>query len=114
MRRFRYPHDMRGNLGIQMGGHRHTGRPSDRCRAEPARNTANAHEIRHDEIAGLLLKCHVQIAGAIEIFADLNRRLKIGGQLCITVEIVIDDRLFDPAEAQPINHLAPHHRLGET
>ena len=53
----------------------------------------------------------LQIARTIEIFADLNRRLQFGGELRITIEIVVDDRLLDPVQAKIVDHVAALQRL---
>ena len=49
--------------------------PAMAAALQPAGYAADAHEIRHDEIARLALQRPVQLAGAIEVLADLDRRL---------------------------------------
>ena len=41
----------------------------------------------------------VQVARAVEVLADLDRRLQVGGEPRIAVEIVVDHRLLDPGQA---------------
>jgi len=38
----------------------------------------------------------VELARTIKILADLDRRLQLSGQLREAVQVVVDDRLFDP------------------
>ena len=47
----------------------------------------------------------MQIAGTIEILSDLDRCVQFGCQLRISVEIVVNDRLFDPREPFVIDHV---------
>ena len=48
------------------------------------------------------LRCKrlVEVAGTVEILADLDRRLELGGKLRVAVEIVVDDRLLDPGQPE--------------
>ena len=55
----------------------------------------------------------VQLARPVEVLADLQRRLQLGGEPGVAVEIVVDDRLLDPVEAQVVDHVAAVQRLGE-
>ena len=61
----------------------------------------------------LLLQRLVQLARAVEVLADLDRRLQLGGELGIAVEIVVDDRLLDPGEAKIVDRVAALQGLGE-
>ena len=72
----------------------------DRRGPQPAGDAADAHEVRHHEVAGLDLQRRVQLARAVEVLADLDRRLQLGGEPRIAVEIVVDDRLLDPGQAR--------------
>jgi hypothetical protein len=88
-------HDMRADLWIEMRRYRNARRAGDRRRPQKTRHAADAHEIGHDEVAGLLLQREVNVARAIEIFAYLDRRLQFGGEPSAAVEIVVEDRLLD-------------------
>ena len=45
------PHHVRGDFRIEMGRHRDAGSASDRRRTQPAGDAADAHEVRHHQIA---------------------------------------------------------------
>jgi hypothetical protein len=79
----------------------------------PARHAADPHEIRHDVIAGFHLQGGVERARPVEILADLERCLQVGGQSCVALEVVIDDGLLDPGEAEIIDRVTPFERLAE-
>jgi hypothetical protein len=38
----------------------------------------------------------VQVAGSIEVLADLDGSFEISGKPGIAIEVVVDDRLFNP------------------
>ena len=57
------------------------GMPAAPAIAAALRNPADAHEIGHDGVAGLLLQRDVNVARAVDIFADLDRRLQFDGVL---------------------------------
>ena len=96
-----------------MGRHRNAGGARDRRGAQPAGDAADAHEVGHHEIAGFSLQRRMQIARAVEILADLDRRLQFRRKLRIAVEIVVDDRLLDPGETQIVDHVTALERVGE-
>ena len=73
--------------------HGHAGGARDGSGAQPAGDTADAHDVRHHEVAGFLLERDMNVAWPIEILADLNRGLQLGGELRVSVEVVVDDRL---------------------
>ena len=98
---------MGADFGIEMRRHRDTGRAGDGRRAHPSGDAADAHEIRHDIVAGLRAQRPVQIARPVEILADLQGRFEFPGELGAAVEIVVDDRFFQPGEAQIVEHVAP-------
>ena len=52
-------------------------------------------------------------ARPVEILADLDRRLELGGEAGIALEIVVDDRLLDPGEAEIVDRVAPFQCLAE-
>ena len=53
MRRFGNPHNVSGQLAIEMGRNRNARRRSDGSSSLPAGHAADPHEIRRDVIAGL-------------------------------------------------------------
>jgi predicted phage terminase large subunit-like protein len=67
----------------------------DGSRSLPVCDAANPHEIRHDEIADLHLQGGIECARPVEILADLDRRLQLGGQLRAAFEVVVNDRLLE-------------------
>src|ERR1700735_3620215 len=109
----RHAHDMRADLWIEMRRYGNAGRAGDRRRPQKSRHTADAHEIGHDEVAGLFLQREVNVARAVEIFAYLDRRLQFGGEPGAAVEIVVKDRFLDPAQAMIVNHVAAPQGVGE-
>ena len=52
----RHAHDMRADLWIEMRRYGNTCRAGDRRRPQKSRHAADAHQIGHDEVAGLLLQ----------------------------------------------------------
>ena len=46
-------------------------------------------------------------------YADLDRRFQLCGELGIAVEIVVDDRLFDPVEAKIVDGVAALQRFAQ-
>ena len=86
---------MRADLRIEMRRYGNACRASDRRRPQKSRHAADAHEIRHDEVAGLLLQRQVNVARAIEILADLDGRLQFGGEPGAAIEIVVEDWFLD-------------------
>jgi hypothetical protein len=89
-----------------------------RCRGDggrslPACHSADPHEIRHDVIAGLHLQGGVERPRPVEILADLDGRLQIRGQPRVALEVVVDNGLLDPGEAEIIDRVAPFQRLAE-
>jgi hypothetical protein len=73
---------------------------------QPARHAADTHEIRHDQIARLLLQRGVEVAGTVEVLADLKRCFELRGKLGEAVEVVVYDRLLDPGEAVIVDGVA--------
>jgi hypothetical protein len=55
----------------------------------------------------------VQVARAVEILADLQRCAQLGGKLGVAVEIVVDDGLLDPGQAQVVDLVAALQRIGQ-
>jgi len=96
-----------------MGGHRHAGSSGNRRGPHPACHATDAHEIGHDIVARPALNCSLKVTGAIKIFADLDRRLQLPGKLCVTVEVIVNDRLFDPIQAEIVEHMTSLQGLGE-
>src|SRR5215831_7479205 len=76
----RHAHEVRADLRIEMRRYGNSSRTGDRRRPQKSRHAADAHEIRHDEVAGLLLQRQVNVARAVEVFAYLDRRLQFGGE----------------------------------
>jgi len=113
VRRFGDPHHVSGHFGIEMGGDRNTRSTGDGSRSLPACDAANPHEIRHDIIAGFHLQGGVERAWSVEILTELDRRLQIGGQPRVTLEVVLDDGLLDPGEAEIIDRVASFQRLAK-
>src|SRR5215471_21338787 len=56
MGRFSDAHHVGGNLGVEVRRYRDPRRTGDGSSTHPARDTTNAHEVRHHEIACLLGK----------------------------------------------------------
>jgi len=106
MSRFADPHNVGGHLGIQMRRNRNARHRSDSGRSLPASHAANPHEVRHHVIAGLHLQGSVEHAWPVEVLADLYRRLKIGGEPRVALEVVVDDGLLDPR--RPRSSMAWH------
>jgi hypothetical protein len=71
-------HDLSGDLGIEMRGHRNARRSSNGRCFQPARDAADPHEVRHHEVTGLFLEREVEVAGAVKILANLDRCLQLG------------------------------------
>src|SRR3984885_2978552 len=109
----RHAHDMRADLWIEMRRYGNACNTGDRRRPQKSRHAADAHEIGHNEVAGLLLQREVNVARAVEIFAYLDRRLQFGGEPGAAVEIVVEDRFLDPAQAMIVNHVAAPQGVGE-
>lgn len=65
-------HEMRGNLWIQMGGHRDARSARDRRRTHPTAYTANAHHVGHDVVARTGEQCLIQEPRTVEILPELN------------------------------------------
>ena len=55
----------------------------------------------------------MQIAGPVEILANLNWRLQFGRKQREAVKIVVNDRLLDPLETQIIDRVAAVQCFGE-
>jgi hypothetical protein len=85
---------------------RHAGRSRDGGGPQPSRDAADAHEIRHHEIARSPLQGIMQLAATIEVLTHLDRRLEIGREPGVAVEVVIDDRFLDPRQTQIVDHMA--------
>src|ERR1700751_4569259 len=104
---------MRADLRIEMRRYGNACRAGDRRRPQKSRYAPDAHEIGHDEVAGLLLQREVNVARAIEIFADLDRRLQFGGPPGAAIKIVVADWFLDPGKPMIIDHLAAPQGVGE-
>ncbi len=104
---------MGADFRIKMGRHGNAGSPGNGRRPTPPGDAADAHKIGHHEIARLLLQRFVEFTRTIEIFTDLHWRFQLSGQLGITVQIVIDNRLLDPGEALIVNHVTALKGFGE-
>ena len=74
---------------------------------EPARDAANPHQIRHHVIARLPLQRVVKVTRPVKILSNLNRRLSLGGELRVSIKIIVDDRLLDPCQPEVVDHVAP-------
>src|SRR3984885_5576840 len=109
----RHAHDMRADLWIEMRRYGNACNTGDRRRPQKSRHAADAHEIGHNEVAGLLLQREVNVARAVEIFAYLDRRLQFGGEPGAAVEIVVEDRFLDPDKAKIVDHVAAPQGVGE-
>jgi len=48
----------------------------------------------------------MQVAGSVEILANLNWRLQFGRKPCDAVKVVVNDRLLDPLETLVIDRVA--------
>ena len=55
----------------------------------------------------------MHLSWAIEVLTDLDRCLEFGRQLGMPVEIVVDDRFFDPVEAMAVDHVTSIDCFGE-
>ena len=55
----------------------------------------------------------MNVARAIEIFADLDGRLQFGGEPGAAIEIVVEDWFLDPDKAIVIDHVAAPQGIGE-
>src|SRR5262245_59508746 len=55
----------------------------------------------------------MEIAWAIEVLADLDRRVQLGSELRMAVEVGVDDRLFNPVQAELIDPMAPAQRFSQ-
>jgi hypothetical protein len=104
---------MRADLGIEMRRYGNACRAGDRRRPQKSRYAADAHEIGHDEVAGLLLQREVNVARAVEVFADLDRRFQFGGELGAAIKIVVEDWFLNPGEAMIIDHVAAPQGVGK-
>jgi hypothetical protein len=104
---------MRADFRIEMRRYGNACRAGDRRRPQKSGDAADAHQIGHDEVAGLLLQREVNVARAVEIFADLDWRLQLGGEPGGAVEIVVEDRFLDPDKAEIIDHVAAPQGVGE-
>src|SRR5262245_6320349 len=113
MRRLSNAHDVRRNFGIKVRRHGYPGGTANGGGAEPAGDAADAHEIRHYQIARLALQRLVQVPGSIEVFADLNGCFKFGRKPGIAVEVVVDDRLLDPGKTEVVDGVAALQSFGE-
>ena len=54
----------------------------------------------------------MEVARAVEVLADLQRRGEVGGEAGIAVEIVVDHRLIDPGEAVAVDGVAAGEGVG--
>jgi hypothetical protein len=104
---------VRAELGKQVGRHRHPGRAGDRGRAQPSGDAADPHQVRHDQVARLLLQDLVQLAWAVDVLPDLDRRPDLGGELRQAVDVVVDQRFLDPGQAEVVEGVAPAQRFPE-
>src|ERR1700758_134349 len=104
---------MRADLRIEMRRYGKACGTGDRQRPQKSRYAADAHEVGHDEVAGLLLQRDVNIARTIEILADLDRRLQFGGKPGAAIQIVVEDRFLDPDKAMIIDHVAAPQGVAE-
>src|SRR5580704_8012513 len=104
---------MRADLGIEMCRYGNACRTNDRRRPQKSCHAADAHEIGHDEVTGLLLQREVNVARAVKISAYLDRRLQFGSEPDAAVEIVVEDRFLDPDQAMIVNHVAAPQGVGE-
>src|SRR4029077_621569 len=107
MRRLSDAHHVSGHLGAAVSRDGYSGRAGDGRRSHPTGHAADAHEVRHYEIAGLFLKRLVHLRRTIEILSDLQRSFQLSCKLRIAIEIVVNDWLFDPGEAMVVDYMAP-------
>src|SRR5262245_50182266 len=80
-------HDMRGDLRVQVRGHRNARRACDRGRAQPPRHAADSHEVRHDVVTRTSEHSLIEESGPIEILAELNRSLQFTRELSVSGNI---------------------------
>src|SRR5438874_5940936 len=82
-----HAHQMRRDLGVEVGRHLDTRRAGDRCRTEPSGYPSDPHQIGHDVIAGFLLNGPEERARSIEVLAELDGRLELARELCVAHEV---------------------------
>ena len=63
---------------------------------QPSRDAADAHQVWHHVVAGIALECPLKVMRAVEILAELERRVECGSKLCVTAEVVLEERFLDP------------------
>jgi hypothetical protein len=74
-------HQVGGDLGVQVGRHRNAGGARDRRGAQPSGHAADPHQVGHHAVAGAGLHRVEELARAVEVLAELDRRLQLARQL---------------------------------
>jgi hypothetical protein len=107
------PEQVPGDLRVQVRGHRQAGHLGDRGRPQPPGHPADPHQVRHHQVAGPGADGLVHGPRAVEILPEHDRGGQVGGQPCVAVQVVVAQRLLDPAQALRVQRPAARQRLAQ-
>jgi hypothetical protein len=105
------PEQVPRHLGIQVRGHRQAGHVGDRGGPQPPGHPADPHQVRHHQVARPSPDRVVHGSRAVEVLPEHDRSGQVRGKPGVAVQVVIAQRLLDPAQALGVQRPAALQRL---
>jgi hypothetical protein len=89
-----------------VGGHGQAGHVGDGGGLQPAGDTADPHQVRHDQVARLGPDGLAHGPRAVEVLPQHDGGGDVTGDPCVAVQVVVAERFLDPGQALAVERAA--------